>query len=84
MQSYGEDTDIDFPFRVLPSEQTVIESDPDPPCSIVLVGRSGTGKTTCAVFRMWFRWLTFRHHSAEPFHQVNRTCANSMGCCECW
>ena len=64
-------TDVDFPFRVSPTEQTVIESNPDPPCSIVLVGRSGTGKTTCAVFRMWSRWLAFRHHSAEPFHQVN-------------
>lgn len=64
------DAEVDFPFRVSPSEQYIIENDPDPPCSIVLVGRSGTGKTTCAVFRMWARWLTFHHHSTEPFHQV--------------
>lgn len=69
MQDMGE-VEVDFPFRVSPSEQAIIENDPDPPCSIVLVGRSGTGKTTCAVFRMWARWLTFRHHSAESFHQV--------------
>lgn len=67
------EVEVDFPFRVSPSEQAIIESDPDPPCSIVLVGRSGTGKTTCAVFRMWARWLTFRHHSAESFHQVTHS-----------
>ena len=65
------EAEIDFPFRVSPSEQAIIENDPNPPCSIVLVGRSGTGKTTCAVFRMWARWLAFRHHSTEPFNQVS-------------
>lgn len=69
LQDMGE-AEIDFPFRVSPSEQAIIENDPDPPCSIVLVGRSGTGKTTCAVFRMWARWLAFRHHSTEPFNQI--------------
>ncbi|DBA81851.1 TPA: hypothetical protein ACH3X1_007570 [Trebouxia sp. C0004] len=64
------DAEVDFPFRVSPSEQYIIENDPDPPSYIVLVGRSGTGKTTCAVFRMWARWLTFHHHSTEPFHQI--------------
>lgn len=68
------EAEVDFPFRVSPSEQAIIESDPNPPCSIVLVGRSGTGKTTCAVFRMWARWLTFRHHSTEPFNQVASRC----------
>ena len=87
------EVEVDFPFRVSPSEQAIIENDPDPPCSIVLVGRSGTGKTTCAVFRMWARWLTFRHHSAEPFHQVSHhphilqcqimtTCF--ISCAACW
>ncbi|DBB04235.1 TPA: hypothetical protein ACH3X1_013259 [Trebouxia sp. C0004] len=69
LQEIGED-EVDFPFRVSPSELTIIENDPDPPCCTVLVGRSGTGKTTCAVYKMWFRWLAFRHHSTEPFHQV--------------
>ncbi|KAA6421340.1 MAG: hypothetical protein FRX49_08618 [Trebouxia sp. A1-2] len=69
LQEIGED-EVDFPFRVSPSELTIIENDPDPPCSTVLVGRSGTGKTTCAVYKMWFRWLAFRHHSTEPFHQI--------------
>ena len=42
-QDMGE-VEVDFPFRVSPSEQAIIENDPNPPCSIVLVGRSGTGK----------------------------------------
>ena len=69
-QDMGE-AEVDFPFRVSPSEQAIIENDPDPPCSIVLVGRSGTGKTTCAVFRMWSRYLTFRARATEPFRQVS-------------
>lgn len=78
-QDMGE-AEIDFPFRVSPSEQAIIENDPDPPCSIVLVGRSGTGKTTCAVFRMWARWLAFRHHSTEPFNQVSLLCSSWLRC----
>lgn len=73
MQEMGED-EVDFPFRVSPTELAIIESDPQPPCSTVLVGRSGTGKTTCAVYKMWFCWLAFRHHSTEPFHQVCMIC----------
>ena len=33
-QEIGED-EVDFPFRVSPSELTIIENDLDPPCSTV-------------------------------------------------
>lgn len=69
-QDMGE-VAVDFPFRVSPSEQDIIELELKPPCSMVLVGRSGTGKTTCAIYRMWARWVTFRHHSTQPFNQVS-------------
>lgn len=52
-----KDSEVDFKFRVSPAEQRIIELRPDPPSSIILLGRSGTGKTTCAVFRMFGRWL---------------------------
>ena len=38
-----DDSVVDFPFRVSPAEQEIIEMDPQPPCPMLLVGRSGTG-----------------------------------------
>lgn len=39
------------PRRVSEAEMRIIEMVPRPPCSILLLGRSGTGKTTVLVFR---------------------------------
>ena len=65
---------MDWPFRVSEAEQRIIEL--QSPSSIILLGRSGTGKTTCAVFRMWSRWYTSNaSSSAEPFHQARCYCA---------
>ena len=78
------DAEVDFPFRVSPEEQRIIELGPSasrPPQSIILLGRSGTGKTTCAVFRMFGVWLASRHDTRvhnmvrapqlrHPFHCV--------------
>ena len=71
-----DDAVADFQFKVNPEEQRIIEL--NAPASVLLLGRSGTGKTTCAVFRMWARWLLLRHRSSEPFHQVTFIpCQNS-------
>jgi hypothetical protein len=43
---------MDWPFRPDETESLIIELTPDPPCGILLLGRSGTGKTTIAVHRM--------------------------------
>ena len=43
----------DFPFRLSPLEQEICDIQPSPESSLVLLGRSGTGKTTCLGFRMW-------------------------------
>ncbi|KAK9842411.1 hypothetical protein WJX84_005751 [Apatococcus fuscideae] len=69
------DEAIDFPFRVSPSEQRIIELDPS--SSIILVGRSGTGKTTCAVYRIWAQWLASRS-SDEPVKQVFITASATL------
>ncbi|KAK9807285.1 hypothetical protein WJX73_007725 [Symbiochloris irregularis] len=73
-----DDSVVDFPFRVSPAEQEIIELEPDPPAPMLLVGRSGTGKTTCAVFRMWARWHTFYQQSTEPFNQVFLTASATL------
>lgn len=68
-----KDEEVDFPFRVSPTEQRIIEL--VSPSSIILLGRSGTGKTTCAVFRMYGAWLA-RHTDpdAAPHNMVRPAC----------
>jgi hypothetical protein len=41
----GQD-DVEFPFRVSEQELNIIERMSNPPASMLLLGRSGTGKTT--------------------------------------
>ena len=48
---------IDFPFRVTDREHAVINLQSRAP--ILLLGRSGTGKTTCCLYRLWSRFLTY-------------------------
>ena len=43
----------DLPFVPGPKEHEIIHYRSDPQRSILLSGRSGTGKTTCLVFRIW-------------------------------
>jgi hypothetical protein len=44
---------VEVPFVVTEKEYEIINLQPDPAASILLLGRSGTGKTTVLVFRMW-------------------------------
>ena len=48
----GEDIRRDFPFKEWPKEHDIINI-PQGQQSILLLGRSGTGKTTCCLYRMW-------------------------------
>ena len=47
----GEESKEDTFFCISEKEYQVVNGDLD--TSIVLLGRSGTGKTTCALFKMW-------------------------------
>lgn len=42
---------VDFPFRVTELEYEITTLPPSAP--IILIGRSGTGKTTCCLYRLW-------------------------------
>jgi hypothetical protein len=42
-----------IPITLDPEEQRLIALVPNPESSILLLGRSGTGKTTCLVYRIW-------------------------------
>ncbi|XP_048589125.1 TPR and ankyrin repeat-containing protein 1 isoform X2 [Nematostella vectensis] len=59
---------MDFPFRVTELEHRIINLRPNPPRSVILLGRSGTGKTTCCLYRLWneFRSYWEKAVSAGP------------------
>ncbi|MBZ3888912.1 TPR and ankyrin repeat-containing protein 1 [Sciurus carolinensis] len=44
---------VEYPFRVGELEYAVIDLNPRPLEPIILIGRSGTGKTTCCLYRLW-------------------------------
>ena len=48
-----DDKAVEFPFKVSPPEREIIELETK--TALLLVGRSGTGKTTCAIYRMFFQ-----------------------------
>ena len=53
------ETNFDFPFRVSELEHSVINLKPKRATSILLLGRSGTGKTTCCLYRLWNNYQTY-------------------------
>jgi hypothetical protein len=61
-------THFDFPFRVSELEHSVINLALERATSILLLGRSGTGKTTCCLYRLWNNYQTYwlRNKLDEP------------------
>ncbi|XP_022098421.1 TPR and ankyrin repeat-containing protein 1-like isoform X2 [Acanthaster planci] len=53
------DVKVDFPFCVTELEHAIINLQPRPASSILLLGRSGTGKTTCCLYRMWTKFFKY-------------------------
>ena len=58
------DVPTNFPFCTDEREDHFIRFTPNPPRSICLVGRSGTGKTTISLHRMWA--LYAKHQELGP------------------
>ena len=56
---------VDFPFKVTDLEHAIINLRSKPPCSLLLLGRSGTGKTTCCLYRMWASFITYWEHANQ-------------------
>lgn len=51
------ETKVDFPFRVTDLEHAIINLRSKAP--ILLLGRSGTGKTTCCLYRLWSQFVSY-------------------------
>ena len=60
---------FDFPFQVSELEHAVINLGKDMKCALLLLGRSGTGKTTCCLYRMWRHFQLYWQSAATagPF-----------------
>ncbi|GFR81204.1 TPR and ankyrin repeat-containing protein 1-like, partial [Elysia marginata] len=54
---------IDFPFRVTDLEYEMIHLESATP--VLLLGRSGTGKTTCCLYRLWAKFLCYWEKALE-------------------
>ncbi|NXX79996.1 TRNK1 protein, partial [Urocolius indicus] len=50
---------VEYPFRVGELEYAVIDLNPKPMEPIILIGRSGTGKTTCCLYRLWKKFYSY-------------------------
>ena len=59
----GEDARRDFPFKEWPKEHDIITLPQDSP--ILLIGRSGTGKTTCCLYRLWNEFRMYWEKASE-------------------
>ncbi|MEE6465610.1 hypothetical protein FKM82_006620 [Ascaphus truei] len=50
---------VEYPFIVGELEYAVIDLHPKPMETIILIGRSGTGKTTCCLYRLWKQFHSY-------------------------
>jgi hypothetical protein len=65
----GEDARRDFPYKEWPKEHDIINMGSR---SILLLGRSGTGKTTCCLYRLWncFQNYWSRANTIGPWYDA--------------
>ena len=65
----GEDARRDFPYKEWPKEHDIINMASR---SILLLGRSGTGKTTCCLYRLWncFQNYWSRANAIGPWYDA--------------
>ena len=66
---------VDSPFRVSPDETRIISTNHGR--TIILAGRSGTGKTTCACFKLFARWLA-AWRLGETHNQIFITASGTL------
>ena len=68
MKGLGADSGVSYPIRIFQSEMEVLKQI-KPDMVALVVGRSGTGKTTILTLEMFARYLG-ASASGESFHQV--------------
>ena len=64
---FGTNDRRDFPFKEWQREHEIIKLDPKE--AILLLGRSGTGKTTCCLYRLWNEFKSFWNPDSKLFRR---------------
>ena len=64
-----QDSRRDFPFKGWPKENEIINLSMDN--SVILLGRSGTGKTTCCLYRLWNQYREYWETATDPKYPRN-------------
>ena len=59
-----KDSRRDFPYKGWPKENEIINLSMDN--SVLLLGRSGTGKTTCCLYRLWNQFKLYWEAGTDP------------------
>lgn len=57
--SVSSSSAFQFPFRISEIEFEIIKQSTIENQSTILLGRSGTGKTTCALYKLWFEYESY-------------------------
>jgi hypothetical protein len=68
---------IDFPFSVTEREYAIINIEQKPP--LLLLGRSGTGKTTCCLYRLWSKFVRYWNRTVAENPLIPRAICNTHG-----
>lgn len=78
-----EDGDIEraFPYKEWPAEHDIINLPYKP--AVLLLGRSGTGKTTCCLYRMWNEFVTYWKRFASRAQELSQLDTQSLSINEC-
>ena len=60
---------VDFPFKMTELEHAIVNLHSTRPTPVILAGSSGTGKTTCCLYRLWDNFKNYweRAATAGPF-----------------
>lgn len=70
MRGMKEGRVIDFPLKMSPEEKQLIDAPHQQVNSIILVSRSGTGKTTCMLYKIWGLWRVHHEYGKKNIHKV--------------
>ena len=78
MLNNENETMFHFPFRVSELEHSIISLAPKRATSILLLGRSGTGKTTCCLYRLWNNYQTYWKNNSKSETSACEKCSISL------
>ena len=73
-------TKVDFPFKITELEHAIVNLCPNPLTPIILLGRSGTGKTTCCLYRLWDHFKTYWKGAATAGPYILKHPHNVLEC----